>query len=160
MKQLALKVCSLLLAGACIHPGTPKSVPTAFNTPSDRAEILSLAKKSLTADGFEITSTDLRLGVVTAKRVRTGTANAKFVKCAFPGDTVTYANIQTTIEITVRTRPDGAQITNAVRVMVPRPGGTPQPLPPTQNSCVSTDKAEGNVRKTIETAYPRNTSSP
>ena len=159
MKQLALTVCCLLLAGACIHPGTPKSVPTAFNTPSDRAEILGLAKKSLTADGFEITSTDLRLGIVTAKRVRSGTANAKFVKCAFPGDT-TYANIQTTIEITVRTRPDGAQITNAVRVIVPGPAGTPVPLPPTQNSCVSTDKAEGNVRKAIVTAYPRNTSSP
>lgn len=160
MKQLVLQACCLLLAGACIHPGTPKSVPTAFNTSSDRAQILGLAKKSLTADGFEITSTEMKLGVVTAKRVRTGTANAKFVKCAFPGDSITYANIQTTIEITVRTRPDGAQVINAVRVMVPGPAGTPVQLPPTQNSCVSTDKAEANVRKAIETAYPRNTSSP
>jgi len=160
MKQLALKAGSLLLAAACIHPGTPKSVPTAFNTSSDRTEILGLAKKSLTADGFEITSTDPRLGVVIATRVRSGTANAKFVKCAFPGDTITYANIQTTIEVTVRTRPNGAQVTSAIRVMVPGLLGMTVQLPPSQNSCVSTDKAEANVRKTIETAYPRNTSSP
>src|SRR5215510_10645360 len=160
MKQLALKACILLLAAACIHPGTPKSVPTAFNTSSDRTEILGLAKRSLTADGFEITSTDMRAGVVIATRVRSGTANAKFVKCAFPGDRITGANIETTIEVTVRTRPNGAQVTTAIRVMVPGPAGTPVQLPPSQNSCVSTDKAESNVRKTIETAYPRNTSSP
>ena len=159
MKQFALSASSLLLAGACIHPGTPKSVPTSFTAPDDRAQILSLAKKSLTADGFEITSTDLRLGVVTAKRVRTGTANTNFVKCAFPGDTITESNIQTTIEVTVRTRPNGAQVTSAVRVMVPGPAGTPVQLPASQNSCVSRGKAEANVRQTIENAYPRSTSS-
>src|SRR5262245_537244 len=159
MKQLLLNACSVLLAGACIHPGTPKSVPTSFTAPDDRVQILDLAKKSLTADGFEITSTDLRLGVVTAKRVRSGTANAKFVKCAFPGDTITDANIQTTIEVTVRTRPNGAQVTSSVRVMVPGPTGTPVQLPPSQNSCVSRGKAEANVRQTIENAYPRNSSS-
>jgi len=160
MKQLVLKVCGLLLAGACIHPGTPKSVPTAFNTPSDRAEILGLAKKSLTADGFEITTSDTRHGVVIATRVRTGNANAKFVKCAFPSDTITMANIQTTIEVTVRTRPDGAQVTSAVRVLVPAVLGMTVQLPPSENSCVTSGKAEANVRKAIVTAYPSNTSSP
>jgi hypothetical protein len=134
-------------------------VPTSFTAADDREQILSLAKKSLTADGFEITFTDLRNGVVTAKRVRTGTANAKFVKCAFPGDTITYANIQTTIEVMVLTRPNGAQVTSGVRVIVPGLVGTKVPLPPSENSCVSTGKAEANVRETIEAAYPRSTSS-
>src|SRR5215510_14471181 len=160
MKKLVLNACSLLLAGACIHPGTPKSVPTSFATRDDRAQILDLAKKSQTADGFEITSTEVRLRVVTARRVRSGTANSKFVKCAFPGDTIADANIQTTIEVTVRTRPNGAQVTSAVRVMVPGPSGPQVPLPPSQNSCVSRGKAEANVRQTIEGAYPRSTSSP
>jgi hypothetical protein len=152
MKNFALRACSLLLAGACIHPGTPKSVPTSFNTPRDRAEILGIAKKSLTADGFEITSSDTKLGVVTAKRVRTGTANAKFVKCAFPSGTITEANIQTTIEVTVRTRPNGAQVTSAVRVMVPGPAGTLVQLPPGEDSCVSSGKVEANIRSAIQAA--------
>jgi hypothetical protein len=156
MKQFLMRSFGVVALAACIHPGTPKSVPTSFNTPRDRAEILRIATKSLTDDGFDITSTDTRLGIAIAKRVRSGTGNAKFVKCAFPGgpvtDAITEANIETTIEVTVRTRPNGAQVTTGVRVAVPGPAGAPVQLPTSQASCVSTGKAEANVTKAIEAA--------
>lgn len=156
MKQFLMRSFGAVALVACIHPGTPKSVPPSFNTQRDRAEILRIATKSLTDDGFDITSTDTKLGIATAKRVRSGTGNAKFVKCAFPGgaltETITEANIETTIEVTVRTRPNGAQVTTAVRVVLPGPAGVPVQLPTSQASCVSTGKAEASITKAIESA--------
>ena len=133
---------------ACTPPKPAQLAPKSGTSSRTVAETTQIAIRSLMADGFEISASDVAGGAVVAKRSRAQDDNKPYVTCAFTPNSLGQTNAATTLTVSVSARPSGSvsavQITNSVRVSFPGSIGT-MAAPPSDDHCASTGRAESNV---------------
>lgn len=99
-----LLVGSVIAVAACVQPVTaPK--PTTLHVTRPAADVVRLAARTLTSDGFEITTSDGTTGVLTAKLARSAADLDSLVKCGYRTGSMAGAMAHATLSVHVSASP-------------------------------------------------------
>jgi hypothetical protein len=120
-KSLGLLTAAVVLV-ACAPPKPAAApAPQATRTTRPVSEVVAIAAKTLTADGFEVTVNDATAGLLTAKRQQT---NRDGTVCSWPRNSRAESSASTRIiVVNVTARADSGQtavqVSSRVRVSIP-----------------------------------------
>jgi len=143
VKRLPLIV--LLLATACVPQVGPAPEPQQLTVALSPTEVVQRAARVLTAQGFEIQTSDAAAGVLRATRVREKTGNAAFQKCAHNPTSMSEEKLRSTVTVSLSATPanGGTAVQVGSRVLSQWPSLTGVlAMADSDTHCVSTGEAE------------------
>ena len=146
--RVALAVSGILLAG-CTPPAMPVQ-PAPLTIPANRSvhDATQRAANSLVVDGFDIATSDVNGGIVSARRVRSDSGNAGFVTCFYKQRSMAGASLRSALTITLAVKPSdsGSVATVTSRVLAEYPTLTGMlARQPNETDCASSGLAESHI---------------
>lgn len=151
-------VCGIVCASACTQTPPPQAEPVAVRSPRSKADIVQVARRELTAAGFEITAADTTTGSLTAKRTREKRGNFDYITCKFAENSLAETNLVSTLTVTVSpvgtTSAGASDVRVQASVLATYPGleDTPLARSDSQTDCASTGVIEKQVASALERA--------
>lgn len=120
-----------------------------LRTTRSRADVVQVAKRELTAAGFEVSASDSVAGTLTAKRQRERRGNFDYITCKFAENSLAETNLVSTLTVTVAATGSTVDIHSTVLATYPGLEGSPLPRSESQTDCASTGVIEKKLASAI-----------